>query len=291
MSKSRNYCFTINNYTDQDEEALADLDCKYVCYGKEVGESLTPHLQGFVQFHSQRSLKALSKLIPRAHLEAAKGTPVQAITYCEKGGLFKERGLRPLTHSENGAKGGAAEKARWNKEIKLVAEKKYSECDPKLLVSHFSGLHKAAAVMYPNQQMPDTESKMYWYYGPSGSGKSRRAIEENPGHYKKMCNKWWDGYIDQKVVLIEDFDNRHEKLVHHLKIWADRYAFGAEVKGGKIDIRPETIIVTSNYHPREIWSDPRDLDPVLRRFSIVKFGNDYVYTPMADTFRPLINDH
>ena len=112
---------------------------------------------------------------------------------------------------------------------------------------------------------------MEWYYGSSGTGKSRRAREENPGAYFKACNKWWDGYCNQEVVIIEDFDKEHKVLCHHLKIWADRYRFPAEIKGGKIDIRPRKIIVTSNYHPRDIWDSEQDLGPILRRFRITHF--------------------
>lgn len=34
-----------------------------------------------------------------------------------------------------------------------------------------------------------------WWYGPSGAGKSKTAREEHPDCYKKLCNKWFDGYI------------------------------------------------------------------------------------------------
>lgn len=88
----------------------------------------------------------------------------------------------------------------------------------------------------------------------------------------KLPNKWWDGYQRQPNVIIDDFDKCHMVLGYHLKIWADRYAFAAEVKGSTILIRPLKIVVTSNYHPKEIWGEtPNTLDPILRRFKIVHF--------------------
>eukprot|EP00965_Chrysotila_dentata_P098512 3256166-Pleurochrysis_carterae.AAC.1 len=86
-----------------------------------------------------------------------------------------------------------------------------------------------------------------------------------------MCNKWWDGYVDHDVCLIEDFDKAHNVLGHHMKIWADRYPFMAEIKGSAIKIRPRLVIVTSNYHPSHIWQDDTTLGPIMRRFKCVEF--------------------
>lgn len=92
-----------------------------------------------------------------------------------------------------------------------------------------------------------------------------------PSPYLKNCNKWWDGYQGDAAVLIDDFDKAHHVLGHHLKIWGDRYGFIGEVKGGVVKARPKYVVVTSNYHPREIWDDSSTLNPILRRYRIIKF--------------------
>ena len=44
----------------------------------------------------------------------------------------------------------------------------------------------------------------------------------------------------------------------------------AEYKGGSIRIRPEKIIVTSNYLPEQCFTNREDIAPILRRFRVVE---------------------
>ena len=90
----RAFCFTINNWTEDDISFLDELSCRYLCYGKEVGESGTPHLQGYVYFDNRRSVKGIVKVL-RGHVEVAKGNAEQNAAYCSKDGDFFERGDRP----------------------------------------------------------------------------------------------------------------------------------------------------------------------------------------------------
>lgn len=86
MSKAKNWCFTLNNY-DATDLALLLVLLEYVfyfCYGREVGESGTPHLQGYVAFEKRRTLATVKRLLRRAHWECARGISQQNKTYCEK---------------------------------------------------------------------------------------------------------------------------------------------------------------------------------------------------------------
>jgi hypothetical protein len=169
---------------------------------------------------------------------------------------------------------GVGEKRRWQNAWEQAEIGNFGEIDAQIRIQCYGTLKKIHHDNLLSTVIPTMDNLEHeWYCGEAGTGKSRKARDENPDAYLKMCNKWWDGYIGEEVVLIEDFDKRHECLVHHLKIWGDRYAFIGEAKGSSMKIRPRKIIVTSNRHPNEIWTDQADLEPILRRFKVTKFTN------------------
>jgi hypothetical protein len=114
-----------------------------------------------------------------------------------------------------------------------------------------------------------------WYWGGPGTGKSRKAREEYPEAYLKAQNKWFDGYAGEKEIILDDLDKLGgDKLGHYLKIWADRYACTAEVKGSTVNLQHRVIVITSNYHPDTMWPDDEEmLLAIKRRFKITKFAN------------------
>lgn len=268
--RSQGWCFTLNNPGDQEFDQLVK-DTKYSIYGKETGESGTFHYQGYVYFPTKKSLKQVKGYIQKAHWEIQRGTFEQAIEYCKKDNDFIENGEMPMSKKRKGDLG----KQYWEEQLAHCKKGRIDLVDPKLQLTQMGSLLKA--VSFYAEMPPDLESyNNQWFCGPTGTGKSFTARNENPGCYLKMCNKWWDGYKGEEVVLIEDFDKCHSVLGHHLKIWADRYAFPAEVKGAKLNLRPKKIIVTSNYHPEEIWpasTDSQTLEPIERRFDITRFHN------------------
>lgn len=116
MSQSRRWCFTINNYSDDDQARLRifhnDNPTSYLIFGREVAASGTPHLQGFVVFPTNRRLNNVKRTIcPRGHFEIARGTSKQAADYCKKEGDFDEYGQVPGT--EQGKRNDFAEFKEW----------------------------------------------------------------------------------------------------------------------------------------------------------------------------------
>lgn len=94
--RGRAWCFTLNNYTTGDWNFIraALKDCVYGVVGKEVGESGTPHLQGFVYFEAAKTYSAVKKFFraPSMHVEGMQGTFKEASEYCMKDGDFFESG-------------------------------------------------------------------------------------------------------------------------------------------------------------------------------------------------------
>lgn len=88
ISPAKLWCFTLNNYTDTDISACSSkfsLVCKCCIFSKEIGESGTPHLQGFCEFKIK--CRPISHgLTERISWRKCKGNKQQNIDYCSKDG-------------------------------------------------------------------------------------------------------------------------------------------------------------------------------------------------------------
>lgn len=101
MSRLRGYCFTVNNYTEDDMSQLSRFAvdfCTYMVCGFEVGEQGTPHIQGYMHFAEGKSMSSVHKYIPRASLRNPKAVGdkfERRYTYCMKDGDYWEYGNQP----------------------------------------------------------------------------------------------------------------------------------------------------------------------------------------------------
>lgn len=264
-TRHRSYCFTWNNYP-QDLSIFDTIECRYVCYGKEVApETGTPHLQGFISFRNAKVLSAVRRLLPGVHLSVARGTAEQNRTYCSKDGDFFERGDLPQSPSEQ----GAVERARWDLAWTNAKTGNFEDIPADIRIRCYTSLRRIRADYMPRPVCLTTTCGI-WLFGESGSGKTRTVLNSYPEAYIKPRNNWWDGYQEEKVVLLDDVDKYDVALGGKLKHWADFCPFIAECKGASMRIRPEKLIVTSQYRIEDIWNDSETREALNRRFKFIK---------------------
>lgn len=263
--RSTSFTFTINNWAPEDRPLLEQLGARYLVYGEEEApDTGTPHLQGYVSFKNARTLRSLSKKMPRAHIEIAYASAAQNREYCTKNGTnIYEEGDMPQKN------GGDTIQER------IATNKRLISASVKELIDsgdiHVRDAKRIRDAQYVYRQCGDpTETddvRGVWIYGPPGVGKSYKARTQytQGGLYIKAQNKWFDGYQGEANILIEDLDN--DCLHHYLKIWADKYTCSGEVKGGTIPLRHQHLIVTSNYTIHELHYDPKH---TAKTYTIVK---------------------
>lgn len=97
MSASKYWCFTLNNPEEIDMAQLVQAFDKYkmkYVVGREVGESGTPHLQGYLE--SPTKIRPLETFhTTRIHWEKRRGSSMQNTTYCTKDGDYETNMIIP----------------------------------------------------------------------------------------------------------------------------------------------------------------------------------------------------
>jgi len=272
MSRSRAWCFTLNNYTDAEIEHLGGLDCRYLVYGKEVGESGTPHLQGYVVFVNPCTMAACkTKISPRAHLEKARGSHAEAATYCKKDQDFFEKGELPtqgkrsdiealveaINNGERSAKKLRQEHPAVMAKYSSFARQLLNDTRPKPelpAITLFQWQHDLLQLLAG----PPLDRKIHWYAdGEGNAGKSTFAtyIEVKfddvqvmkPGKLADLAYA-----LDETIkILIMDCPRSREAMMP--------YSFLEDVKDGRVfstkyesttkRVGPCHVIVFSNYLP------------------------------------------
>lgn len=269
---SNNYCFTLNNYEEDDVtnlKALVPDTLRYIGFSREIAPTTgTPHLQGFLVHKDKVRPTAIKKLIPKAHIEIMRGLLRQNAKYCSKSSELEYVGELP-------SDGGTSEKKRWSNVVSLAKSGKIDQIleDYPDIGLRMYGTLKRIKRDY-EQAPPDLDSiEAYWYTGPTGTGKSRAARANFPGIYNKSFDTWWGGYDGSSPVLFDDLSPRDHNMCDFLKRLVDHYSIKVQSKGEQFQIRPRVVVVTSNYTLEQCFPNVIDLEPLKRRFKIVNFKN------------------
>lgn len=196
-------------------------------------------------------------MIPRAHLEARKGSPKQASEYCKKEGDFVEKGELP----RQGTRSDLVEATKMALDPTIPLHE-IAESEPTVYVRYHRGLEKLRSSLYKERTDPPS---VEWLWGRTGVGKTRRAVEHNASFYIKDATRWWDGYTQQHTIIIDDFDGSWP--FRDLLRLLDRYPYQGQTKGGYVQINSPKIFITCDKPPNFFW-EKHELAQVMRRISL-----------------------
>jgi len=285
MAQQRNWVFTINNYTDQDEKQLKEISNMYILYAYETCPTTgTPHLQGYLYSKAKISQKALSKKIPRAHFEIAKGDLDMNKSYII-GPYEKDGKTKPYNpnHVIIGIEPSQGQRKDLDKLKEQILNHETTSDDiavenPILYHQYARTLTKIEDIAL-RRRFRTEMTTCVWYYGSTGTGKSHTAyLDYHPDtHYNwKDDGGWQDGYCQQETVIINEF--RGEIKYKDLLLMVDKYPY--EIRRRNREPMPFTskhIIITSALPPSEIFTNLHakdSLEQLTRRIKIVKLEGE-----------------
>lgn len=245
---------------------------EYAVICEENHKDGTPHRHAAILYAQPIDIKRADALDVNGfhgNYQAAKQFDA-VVEYVKKAGRFIEKGEYHTKKERQ--KISRAEK---NKILLQQPIWKSVECGD-ISLMHAETLRKGIAAFnkskYPEINEFDDDKVCYWIYGDPGTGKSA-WVRQVFGYslYIKVPEKWWDNYQGEECVLLEDLDQSYAKsLVQHIKIWADKYHFSQEEKGGRVNLTYRRFCITSNFLPFELWKDPMLHEAVSRRFIFLK---------------------
>lgn len=191
----------------------------------------------------------------RPNIERVRNNIKAVIKYIMKGGCYTEYGTCPVNLKE--------EKLTKEEKAKLMMTGNWEELflNGKLGAIDIIRAQKLKTIFEMNRAPKEYKRKLVlWFHGSTGEGKTKTALEIAKQYYENnywMSSdslKWFDGYTNQRVAIIDDFRKGMLSDWSFLLRLLDGYNLLVQVKGGFTTWSPELIIITSPATPHEAFS-------------------------------------
>lgn len=245
-----------------------------------MGQSGTPHLQGYLELPKKQRLVALKQFdgLDGAHFERRRGTGQEAIDYCKKDGNFFEFGQPQRPGRRRDLERVRAALDNGSTVLQAVGD------DFGLFLQYRKGLdaYRKSRIL---PRAWKTINIVYW--GPTGTGKTRwvfdccmdRALFVYAG--SSPTSVWFDGYDGHELVLFDDFRGHETIKFEYLLRLLDRYPMQVPVKGGFCEWAPRKVYITSNTPPDKWYPDIPDCRPLWRRLYSCELVESPLYADIA----------
>lgn len=267
-TRSRHFCFTINNYTQADIDTVKTFFEKYT-FQEEQGS--TKHLQGVGSFKNARSFNHIKKALPRAHIEVCRDLEA-SIKYCSK------------IDTRNGQS--------WSNHIAIIKD----PLADKTLYNWQEDIMKLIA-------SPPDDRKIYWYWDSKGNIGKTSFIKHALLHNKNAT--FVGGATKDMLFALTTVleDNPHintvfiniPRCVEHIGINGieqikDGLIFNSKYESGYKMFNPPHIIIMANVEPdvkqmsedRWVIKDLGEQGPIPAAVASAHFAGSLPTPPQVD---------
>ena len=303
-SARRNWCITsfdLKNFKTW--KLLSAPRLRYLVYQIEAcPKTEKKHIQAYAEFYSPVRMAQVKDILNdhALHLEVRRGTRQRARDYCMKDDSPWFRANYPDWNLEGGRLQGTdtVEVGHWGKQgarsdllrVKDLIDrgsgvlKIMDEC-PEQFFKYHSAIEKC--INYRMQKLVGefhSNIKVHVLWGETGSGKTSYVTRKH-GHENVFApiwngsKYWFDGYLGQKVLLINEFYGQGD--FHFMQDLLDKSTMSVEVKCGRVVSQWDTIYVTSNMHPREWFDSWKDMSEQVQKSFMRRFDS-LTFVPRPD---------
>lgn len=283
QARYRNVVFTVNNWTQADWDTIWNCDkLSYLVMGQEIAPTTgTPHIQGYCEFGGKQATYSVVQRCLGGHAwfkARASKLPEKAANYCKEDGKFVERG----TMCEPGHKSTLSDIREQIEDGVKPRQIKWE--NPHLLHMFGRSIDEIYDIHNYNKKR-DWFTRGIWYWGPTGTGKSFKALEgySRETHYISPGDgRWFDGYDGQETFVINEYRGGiGEASFTDLLQMCDWVPHWLSRRGKEpIPFMSKVVIITSSMSPTEIFQtrvgSADSIAQLERRFTVVHMTTPFV---------------
>ena len=294
--RHRSWVITINNYSVRNVQNMrglidgttvrnSSLKAKYVVFNRERAPTTnTPHLQGYIQFTTsvRRDYAIRACCVgtnTHAFMQAAAGSKRQNRDYCTKSDT-SDPAYQPSWEEHGDIETMQGQRTELIDFARQICED-YETVESALAKSDFRFLSMVCkfkkgydTLREKVQSTRRPQPIVYWFYGSTGTGKSREAEELFPDAFwysEYGSGQWWDGYDQHESVILDDIRPESFNYRFLLRLF-DRYPMRVGSKGSTQPFTAKNIVVTAPTKPADFYGTyiNEDIAQLERRIHTIK---------------------
>lgn len=302
-TRSRNFFITVNKDIDEAIKTFKKENYVYLMIGALEKAPTTghEHVHIFISYENQRNHKTMIKKFNKyGDVEISYAKNINDVkAYLEKDGFIQfEDGERPQQGKRNDLKDAL-------EDCSSLAQFRFKY--PDLFIRYHNGIKDYYASQAEeeafdsvfesvvNDSFNDISIKVYWITGESGTGKTVRAykLAHELGYKSQQVGtlqfdkdgKFCNGIrLSAKCLIWTEFRDSQLAYDDFLQL-LDSYGTNLNIKGNKVFVKPETVIINTIKKLDEIYvkdnkkeSERQQIYRRISRYFMMSSNKDYTYT-------------